>query len=81
MKREENTNFGECGSPCPTVRLCHKILDFGNAVFHLRKEVALANVLDHVLVDLIRVIIATEFLQHVSKRIAHHSTFDLTAKT
>lgn len=80
MKGKESTDLGECGGPCPTIRLCHEILDLCDAVFHLWEEVALANVLDHVLVDFIRVIVSAEFLVNVSQRIAHQSTSILAAK-
>jgi len=67
VKGKDSTDLGECGSPRSTVRLCHEVLDLGDTVFHLREEVALANVLDHILVDFIGVIVSTEFLLNVSR--------------
>lgn len=60
------THLGESGSPCFTVSLCDKVLDFGNTVLHLGEEVAFTNILHHVLVDFVWMVVASKLLSMVS---------------
>ena len=60
------THLGESGSPCFTISPCDKVLDFGDTVLHLGKEVTFTNVLHHVLVNFVWVIVASKLLWNVS---------------
>jgi hypothetical protein len=61
-----DTHFSEGSSPGLAISLCDKVLNFGDTVLHLREEVAFANVSHQVLIDLVRVVVATKLLLDVS---------------
>lgn len=57
-----DAHLSKGGSPCFAISLCDKVLDFGDTILHLWKEVAFSNIPHHVLVNLVWVIIATKLL-------------------